>query len=753
MQPMLFVLLQLHKGDTGSGDAGTGGVFLDLWDFLLPEWGNPLDVAFFLLLTSLLVGGIVAARRAPDSWKYDNFSLKYGSLNELSLSVSSGYDRFAQNLPGLLLTVGLLGTFLGIGMAISRAQGIFGADQAQPDQVMGSLGPVLSGIGLKFKCSVWGITFSLLFRLYIAASGLDGKRTRFVLKEIRKEATRDSETDSGRWGHIKRLDESLSSLPGRLQEFHTENLNKLAQQIEGNAQVVAAVVTTLMTSLSELLRQNHSATLVHLSQLMEGIGSATSTINQRAADLSAGARKHHTESLAHLSEQLKLNSKAASAALDKQATRVSDLMRDAHAQSLSNFNSQLAQALATLTKAADERAGVLSAQLREQHFAGMKHTAEHVETYAGLLISQTADNHTQTLRQLQESQGALDSIRVNMNNLAGAIASVDKLAAEMQATAAVNARTLKAAAEGLGGSVGSLQGSVDLFEKRVGGVMSAASQSLERMGDDLRSSINDLTAGMGQAFADFSAKSSNSLESIGSNLSGSILDMKSGMEAAFGHFSANVDSLLGQIETNMERATAGINVAIKTSMEGIARAQEESSGKVREATEGLQKEVGGLAVATAGQLTQINDVVKHLNNYMNHIAASLELLTASLQRQNMHTEKMFEETEKMTEQNARMGIKLSDVFRTDGELSLAFNSIKQGLVSNQSLLDEIKGHLQKVHAELSQINSQVGKRNGGHELRLTLDHLNQSILGLNQALKFVPATAPQAVRGTDAPDE
>jgi hypothetical protein len=81
-----------------------------------------------------------------------------------------GYDdRFAEAAPGALVSLGLLGTFIGIAVAINLAGGTL---QTAPDGSMDAdqisqLSEMLEGIGLKFKSSAWGIIGALALRIVV----------------------------------------------------------------------------------------------------------------------------------------------------------------------------------------------------------------------------------------------------------------------------------------------------------------------------------------------------------------------------------------------------------------------------------------------------------------------------------------------------------------------------------------------------------------------------------------------------------
>jgi hypothetical protein len=81
------------------------------------------------LLLSLITSQVFGQ---PANWeknwrggaRINALDIEHGSIGELSHVVASGWERFASNMPGLLLIIGLLGTFLGLGLALDKASTI-----------------------------------------------------------------------------------------------------------------------------------------------------------------------------------------------------------------------------------------------------------------------------------------------------------------------------------------------------------------------------------------------------------------------------------------------------------------------------------------------------------------------------------------------------------------------------------------------------------------------------------------------------
>lgn len=77
-----------------------------------------------------------------------------------------------EDMPNVFVSIGILGTFLGLGVAIQGAAALLNTDKVDLTQ----LNSVLSVIAFKFQTSVWGTCFSLIFQKLIIENYFVGKR-------------------------------------------------------------------------------------------------------------------------------------------------------------------------------------------------------------------------------------------------------------------------------------------------------------------------------------------------------------------------------------------------------------------------------------------------------------------------------------------------------------------------------------------------------------------------------------------------
>ena len=167
--------------------------------FLIPD--DLIQGIFLVVIAGLSVGTALWVRKTacPENWikkwqnntsdkKEDDLNAAHGSIYDLSEAVAMPSEKFADALPGMLLVIGLLGTFLGVGFSLDAASGILkhgkGVDASK---LLEEMLPMLNGMGALFKSSIYGIIFFFLFTLWKSKFGTSTKRLSWCATECNKE--------------------------------------------------------------------------------------------------------------------------------------------------------------------------------------------------------------------------------------------------------------------------------------------------------------------------------------------------------------------------------------------------------------------------------------------------------------------------------------------------------------------------------------------------------------------------------------
>jgi hypothetical protein len=135
----------------------------------------------------------------------DDLHPEHGSVFELADHVMTASEKCAEVLPSTLLVVGLLGTFLGVGMALDDAAGAIASTSASDVSVeamqslVDNMKGMIEGMGAQFKSSIYGIIASLLFTFWRSKYGSEQERVRWVLTKCNEE---NKQGDSAYQGYV-----------------------------------------------------------------------------------------------------------------------------------------------------------------------------------------------------------------------------------------------------------------------------------------------------------------------------------------------------------------------------------------------------------------------------------------------------------------------------------------------------------------------------------------------------------------------
>ncbi|HEA3247292.1 hypothetical protein [Pasteurella multocida] len=161
----------------------------DIFNFLSPYNGKieTLPIVFFSIilvsflftLVNLLINA--KAKNWESNWNNKNLDIEQGTISELSNSIATKSEKVSDVMPGIILIVGLLGTFIGLGLALDKASTILSsADTHNMDSSMTQLMGMMEGLGTKFKTSTWGLIAFLLLKFFSSSINYEEKRLKWV---------------------------------------------------------------------------------------------------------------------------------------------------------------------------------------------------------------------------------------------------------------------------------------------------------------------------------------------------------------------------------------------------------------------------------------------------------------------------------------------------------------------------------------------------------------------------------------------
>lgn len=244
--------------------------FNEVIDFLLPNFADPIQVAFMCILLLMIFSTIISTQLVakPSSWEKkwhqgtpeddsDDLDIEHGSVTDLWHAVATAPEKVADIMPGMLLVVGLLGTFLGLGMALNHASNILG----QPDAMsatgaansMHDLLGLLQGLGTKFKTSTWGICGFVLLKLTSELTRFDEKRLAWVIKEVKKQINqRKQHSVEAEVDKQQQLFEQMQSITNGVVNGLTKNVALLLEQNQNQHVSYEKELQSVNTNIVEL---------------------------------------------------------------------------------------------------------------------------------------------------------------------------------------------------------------------------------------------------------------------------------------------------------------------------------------------------------------------------------------------------------------------------------------------------------------------------------------------------------------------
>lgn len=292
---------------------------LSIISFLLPFGLSPfklelLPIVFFVIIWGLFAFTIIGVRKNANAqnweknWYNDDndssndLDVEHGSVLELSDVVATKSEKLADVMPGLILVIGLLGTFIGLGLALDKASSILSnADASAMDSSMTQLMGMLEGLGAKFKTSTWGLLAFLLLKPIMAKNGYEERRLKWVIEKVKREfdVIRNQREKNENAKH-----QTLLSYATQWQQRSEEFFNKQISKLQATLVEVPTSIKEMNEETSGWLRESvdlhrqvgesMSAFLVKNDQVVDKLG--------ESAQGMAGAAVNMGESASHLQE-------------------------------------------------------------------------------------------------------------------------------------------------------------------------------------------------------------------------------------------------------------------------------------------------------------------------------------------------------------------------------------------------------------------------------------------------------------------
>lgn len=457
-----------------------------LLPWLIPAGSDGLQVAIRIGFASLIFGLtlitmlLFAVNAKEANWERNwqgvashggasaQLDIDHGSVNDISLAIRTRSEALASAMPGVLLVIGLLGTFIGLGLALTEASLALttitdsgapsGANSAT--EMSTALGNMMKGLGYKFATSTWGIIGYLVLRAIAALHGFEDRRLRFAVTAMKeqldaarldrqKKAKADQDhftalitrvlegvTQTAAWSSrtTKTSSETLDVLgqflggvqksieqmgaSSKLMALSAERVDKSAGQLGASASALQGTVTNFDAGVREALKDVKGG----LSQAIADLSSTTTkSMDRIASDLKAV-----TTTLSDTLKSIQGELTATLKTIDKRTAESNALI----AKSLSGLTDSVNKVLSEVGTAMDKATEVNQASSRNFEASATRlrelaHTTQEMvktiqKDIVGALAS-VADGNFETRKLFSRFEGIANRNEIATNALVEAL--------------------------------------------------------------------------------------------------------------------------------------------------------------------------------------------------------------------------------------------------------------------------------------------------------------------------------------------
>lgn len=535
---------------------------MEILSFLLPFHLSPfkLDVLpsiFFLVIWGVFFFTIfrVYQTAKPENWennwyggnknnKSKKLDAEHGSVMEISEAVATPAEKLADIMPGMILIIGLLGTFLGLGLALDKASSILTGANAlsNMDASMANLMQMLEGLGTKFKTSTWGLLAFILLKVILSKNGYEERRLRWSIEKVKSELdiVRDQKLQEERNNNNKLID-CMQSIAMQFEKTVVKNQSTNQEQLQQLARHTQDMIKAIQLSHDEQLKQLHLnneenvRSLTSQSRLIEGLVENT--------------QQNHASHLEQTEKFL--------LSFEQNSKDHFSLLTQNHSGQIETLNKQ-----STLLEKKFDILVQQSVSLVELFGEQHKETAQLLQ-----------DNVVQSV---QTRNAMVDFIHKNEET----VVRLGKAAEGMSQAAST-----------MGTSASQLQTVIDSFRKNMEEVISL-------MKKDLNSTISNMNASFSQNMTKMSDNLKSSIGDMSTSFKNNMSEMSKGLGVATNDISNAVNSL----STSVDKTMTDVTNTIGKSMDLQTKAQSvfiQSTNTLNEYIE----EMTGLVNKLSGDIT------------------------------------------------------------------------------------------------------------------------------------------------------
>ena len=647
----------------------------EIMSFLLPQ-PELLQMSFFAFIWSatILTALMVALQAKPKGWenKWRGGNLEssalqadHGSVHDLSETVSTTAEKIAGIMPGMLLVVGLLGTFLGLGMALDHASTILqksgNASVGAMGGAMQDLTAMMQGLGTKFKTSTWGIMAFILLKVWDLLLGYESRRLAWCIGKVKEQLEQSRQQ---REAASKAHDVFLQNCMASAAKFLSGAMGKQADALRVQWQQQLKIQQRTESEKKQLLQAGINGLNTHIAGVTQGIEALmqSNTANQQAIISEIGSAAERSERA--LSEYADSNSSHLQAGFEGLNTGIAGVTQGLDALLQGQADSQQA-VVSEVSRSAERTEQALSAfadnNSNSLHigFEGLNTGIAGVTQGIEALLRGQADSQqavvNEVSRSAERTEQALSAVVDSNNNslhigfeglntgIAGVTQGIEALlqgqannqqsiVSELSNTAEraeraigtltdSNRSDLVAGFEGLNSSIAGVTQGID--ELREGQVQS---QQLARDGQDITREIASFSKRSEQALTEFTGSSRDNLQAL-QVAAQTMGEAGSKVSKSASELQAVVDNLNVRMTEVMEGVKADLNGTLTAMNSDFSRNLNTMGEQLEIATGDLGKVMEAVKVDLGSTIGTMNT---DFGNNLVNMTASLDVATRNI---------------------------------------------------------------------------------------------------------------------------
>jgi uncharacterized phage infection (PIP) family protein YhgE len=677
--------------------------------------------------------------------------------------------RVLNAAPGMLVGLGLLGTFLGLTIGINDFKA------GTPQEVMDSIQRLLPGMWMAFLTSVLGMVCSIAFTM----------RYKKVSNRFRKQLLQftDMLDDAYYIDDISRLsgvireqfdcrkeDGTCVPLGQAVREILTENEEQtkalksfssdlavsfsgvlddvLSRQMQDKIQ---PLLQSLVDHLDELGKKIQAPASDMVGAVVEDLkNSMTQVIDEFRKNLSGSA----TSELENLAKQLGSTSEAM-AALPKDMENISSTLQTV-IQDVKAVISDISN-----TNASDRNAAM--EQMQEQIKFATSSISDAVDAVRNVMTQMTQSSQTSADDIMKKMSEAMEGMTQRLEDATGHISdslksNIGQIVGDMASKQAEMLEGVKAAVDkiaGTGSSVNeSVMKSIDEAVRGMQDVMTQMTQSSQTSADDIMKKMSEAMEGMTQRLEDATGHISDALKSnigqIVGDMAARQAEMLEGVKAAVDKIAGTGSSVNESVMKSIDEAIKGVKDVMGQVSESSLKASQDAINKMTEAAGKLDQHLDSALSRISGNVGGITDTMaSRINELLGEIKNAMETISSASVKANEQVMKSI--GEQVASATASVSEASRQVKETTAQITGSLLDSSQTAIKNMSdSADRIRGILENsagifseaVKSKLIEMMTEItGKQKTILELQDNTVNRTQGLLNdFNQSLDHLDDT-------------